>query len=161
MDRVLEESGWKQLAETVGPENITFDTSPMRQSGWEGALPRACVTPSSREQVCEVMRLAHAERWRVAPAGNSTKQSMGGIPQGIDLVLSLRRLNRVTDYQPADLTVSVEAGLRMEELGAVLRANGQMLPLDVPFAAGATVGGMMVTNGSGPRRLAYGSLRDM
>ena len=158
---VPEGSGWKRLTETVGPENVIFDTGPLRQRGWEGALPRACVTPLSCEQVCEVMRLAHAERWRVSPAGNSTKQRMGGIPQGIDLVLSLRRLNRVTDYQPADLTVSVEAGLRMEELGAVLGAHGQMLPLDVPFAAGATVGGMMVTNGSGPRRLAYGSLRDM
>ena len=156
-----EEAGWKRLTETVGAENVTFDIGPLRQSGWEGTLPRASVTPSSREQVCEVMRLAHAERWRVAPAGNLTKQRLGGIPQGIDLVLSLRRLNRVTDYQPADLTVSVEAGLRVEELSAVLRAKGQMLPLDVPFEAGATVGGVMVTNGSGPWRLAYGGLRDM
>jgi len=98
----------------------------------------------------------------VAPAGNFTKQRMGGTPLDIDLVISLRGLNRVTDYQTADLTVTVEAGLRLDALAAALGARGQMLPLDAPFtAAGATIGGLMATNSSGPRRLGYGSARDM
>ena len=154
-------SQFRRLTETVGPENVIFDMDPLRQSGWEGDLPKAFVTPSSRERVCEVMRLAQTERWRVAPAGNGTKQRLGGTPRGIDLVVSLRRLNRITDYEPADLTVTVEAGLRIRELGAAIRGNGQMVPLDVPFSTEATVGGVMATNGSGPRRLGYGSLRDM
>ena len=155
------EFGWKQLAGITGSDYVTFDMEPLRQRGWEGTLPRAFVTPSTREQLCEVMRLVFAERWRVAPVGNCTKLRMAGIPQGIDLVLSLRLLNRVTDYEPADLTISVEAGIAVEELAATLRSHCQQLPLDVPFSDGATVGGMIATNGSGPRRLAYGSVRDI
>jgi len=57
--------------------------------------------------------------------------------------------------------VTVEAGVRMADLAARLRAEKQMLPLDAPFGAEATVGGVIATNGSGPRRLAYGTARDM
>ncbi len=70
-------------------------------------------------------------------------------------------MNRITDYQPADLTVTVEAGVRMSELAAALRREKQILPLDAPFAGEATAGGVIATNGSGPRRLAYGTARDM
>jgi glycolate oxidase FAD binding subunit len=97
----------------------------------------------------------------VAPTGSLTKQRLGGIPRKIDLLLSLERLNRIADYQPADLTVTVEAGVRLADLSAALRREKQMLPLDAPFAAEATVGGVLSTNGSGPRRLAYGTARDM
>jgi glycolate dehydrogenase FAD-binding subunit len=159
---VQEQSGWKQLEGMLGAEHVASDTAFLQEAGWERTLPKAFVTPASAEQLCEVMCLARAERWKVAPAGNLTKQRMGGIPEGIDLVISLRCMNRVTDYQPADLTVTVEAGTNIEMLAGVLREKGQMLPLDVPFTrAGATVGGAMATNSSGSRRLGYGSVRDM
>ena len=158
---MAEEAWVKQAEQIVGPENVTVEVECLRVRGWEWPLPKAIAYPTNREQVGELVRLASAERLRVAPAGGMTKQRMGGIPQPIDLVVSLRRLNRVTDYQAADLTVSVEAGLPFQELEATLRSQGQMLPLDVPFAAEATVGGVLATNSSGPRRLAYGSARDM
>ncbi len=162
---VSDNSGWKKLEGVLGAEHFTRDTAFLQEAGWEGALPKAFVTPTSAEQLGEVMRLARGERWKVAPAGNGTKQRMGGTPEGVDLVISLRCLNRVTDYQPADLTVSVEAGASIAALASVLREHGQMLPLDVPFGAratlSATVGGVMATNSSGPRRLGYGSVRDI
>ncbi len=156
-----QESYRKRLAEIVGDEHLTFDTEFLRERGWEGPLPQAIVHPHSPEQVAEVMKLACAERLKVSPAGALTKQRMGGVPRQIDLILSLDRLNRVTDYQPADLTVTVQAGLPIRELDAALRAQGQMLPFDAPFAAQATVGGVLATNGSGARRLKYGTSRDM
>ena len=158
---MAEEAWVKQVEQIVGPENWTAEVECLRSRGWEGPLPKMLVHPANREQVCELMRLASAERLRGAPAGGLSKQRMGGTPQPIDLMVSLRRLNRVTDYQAADLTVSAEAGLPFQELEATLRSQGQMLPLDVPFAAEATVGGVLATNSSGPRRLAYGSARDM
>ncbi len=156
-----QESQRKRLAEIVGDEHLTFDTEFLRTRGWEGPLPQAVVHPPSPEQVAEVMKLACAERLKVSPAGALTKQRMGGVARQIDWVLSLDRLNRVTDYQPADLTVTVQAGLPIREMDAALRAQGQMLPLDAPFAAEATVGGVLATNGSGARRLRYGTSRDM
>ena len=160
--RVLNDSGKKKLADAVGEANVSCDAAHFNSLGWEGALPTASVTPESAEQLCAVVRLAASERWRIAPAGNLTKPGMGGVPREIDLVVALNRLNRVTDYQPADLTVTAEAGASVEALANVLGEQGQMLPLDVPFAAaGATVGGVMATFSSGPRRLGYGSVRDL
>ncbi|MBI3894486.1 MAG: FAD-binding oxidoreductase [Acidobacteria bacterium] len=157
----MAERDWtRQATAIVGPGNWTAETE-LRARGWQDDLPKLLVYPDNREQICELMRLANAERLRVAPAGGLTKQRMGGNAQPIDLVVSLRRLNRITDYQAADLTVSVEAGVPFKELEGTLRTRGQMLPLDVPFAAEATVGGVLATNSSGPRRVAYGSARDM
>ncbi|MCZ6751294.1 MAG: FAD-binding oxidoreductase [Acidobacteria bacterium] len=155
------ESYRQRLAEIVGAENVAWDPEHLRARGWEGPLPQAVVHPPGPEQVVEVIKLACAERLKVSPAGALTKQRMGGVSRQIDLVLSLDRLNRVTDYEPADLTVTVQAGLPIRGLDAALRAQGQMLPFDAPFAAEATVGGVLATNGSGARRLRYGTSRDM
>ena len=156
-----EDSLHKKLEEILGPNGAGSGADWLNERGWEGPLPKAIASPATREQVCEVLRLASTERLKVAPAGGGTKQRLGGIPQGIDLLLSLARLNCVTDYPASDLTISVEAGLPLRELAATLAAQGQMLPLDMPFAGQATIGGAFATNSSGPRRLGYGTWRDM
>jgi glycolate oxidase FAD binding subunit len=68
--------------------------------------------------------------------------------------LDLTGLNRIVDYTPRDMTILVEAGVRMADLAATLATEGQHLPIDVPRAADATIGG------SGPRRFGYGTIRD-
>ena len=77
------------------------------------------------------------------------------------LVISTRRLNRVLIYEPADLTISVEAGLPYRELRETLAGKGQFLPLDPPFDESATIGGVVAATTSGPRRRRYGTARDM
>jgi len=75
--------------------------------------------------------------------------------------VSTARLRRVLKYEPHDLTISVEAGLPWRELSCLLAENRQMVPLDPPFGAAATVGGVMASNSSGPRRRLYGTARDL
>ena len=75
--------------------------------------------------------------------------------------ISTTELKKVLSYEPQDLTVSVEAGLPWPEFAAILAANHQMVPLDPPFAAGATVGGVVAANSNGPRRRLYGTARDL
>lgn len=157
---MFDDSCWKRLAEIVGDDYLTVDTARL-DGRWPGAPPKAIVRAGNREQVCELLRLAHSERLTIAAAGGLTKQRLGGVPREIDFMISLERMNRVTDYQPADLTITVEAGVRMADLAATLHNEKQMLPLDPPFGTQATAGGVIATNGSGPRRLAYGSVRDM
>ncbi len=65
------------------------------------------------------------------------------------------------NYEPKDLTISVEAGMRYADLSRTLAANRQMVPLDPPFAQDATVGGILGANSSGPRRRLYGTARDL
>jgi glycolate oxidase FAD binding subunit len=156
-----DDSCWKRLAEIVSTEHFTVDPVRLLDGRWPGPPPKAMARPADAQQVQDILHLAHRERLTVAPTGGLTKQRLGGIPRQIDLLLSLERLNRIPDYQPADLTVTVEAGVRLADLSAALRREKQMLPLDAPFGAEATVGGVLATNGSGPRRLAYGTARDM
>ena len=74
--------------------------------------------------------------------------------------LSLAKLNRVVDYPAADLTITVEAGMTIAELTRRLAAQRQRLPIDVPQPDRATVGGAVAVNAAGPRRYAYGTMRD-
>ncbi len=83
----------------------------------------------------------------------------GPLPE-TEAVISTAALNRVLQYEPRDLTISVGAGMRYGELSAILGANGQMLPLDPPFSSEATIGGILGANTNGPRRRLYGTARD-
>ncbi len=78
---------------------------------------------------------------------------------GGDVVLSTRRLNRVLEYEPGDLTAIVEAGIRLSELRALLEPHGQMLALDPP--GDPTIGACLAADLSGPRRHRYGAARDL
>lgn len=93
--------------------------------------------------------------------GNNSKRLMGGPCLAADASLSMARLNRILQYEPNDLTISVEAGLRWTDLQKTLARNLQMLALDPPFASQATVGGVIASNSSGPLRARFGTARDL
>jgi len=127
----------------------------------DGVAPSLVVLPADEAQIGEVLRLAAAYKATVFPRGGGSHMSLGQPPTHVDLVLSVQRLQRQLAYEPADLTTTVQAGVCFTELQRVLRANGQFLALDPPVAATTTVGGIVATNLSGPRRLLYGTARDM
>lgn len=116
--------------------------------------------PETPEQLAESLRAAAASRKSIRLGGNFSKDRLGGPPQPADVTVSTKALNRLLQYDPRDLTVSVEAGMRFSELERVLREQGQMLPLD-PGWPDSTIGGVVAANLSGPRRRLYGTARDM
>jgi glycolate oxidase FAD binding subunit len=69
-------------------------------------------------------------------------------------------LDRLIDYPAADMTITVEAGMTMAALNKQLATQRQRLPIDVPRPDRATVGGIVATNTSGPRRYGHGTIRD-
>lgn len=119
------------------------------------------INPSSPEALAEVLAECSAAARTVQLSGADTKAAMAGPIEPADQSVSTSAMTRVLQYEPADLTISVEAGLRWSELTALLAKNQQMIPLDPPFAAKATVGGVLAANTSGPRRRLYGSARDV
>ena len=76
------------------------------------------------------------------------------------LALDLRGQDRLLDYQPDDLTVTVEGGISLGQLQRELAPGGKFLPLETPLAETATVGGVLAANTTGPRRFSYGQPRD-
>lgn len=121
---------------------------------------QAVVLPASVHEIQEVLNYAADSGLSVIPAGSGTKLGVGNPPDKVDLVLSTSRLDQVLEYEPADLTVTVEAGIRLAALQAKLAEHGQYFPLDPPYADRCTIGGITATNASGPSRLRYGSARD-
>lgn len=109
----------------------------------------------------EALRSAASRRQSIALGGNFSKRLMGGLAGPADVTISTAGLNRVLQYEPRDLTISVEAGLSYSELTRLLADHEQMIPLDPAFADTATVGGIVATNSSGPRRRLYGTARDL
>ena len=127
----------------------------------EGRTPDAAVFPGSVEEVSAVIALVGEFGLPVIPWGGGTAASVGLPSARAGLVLGLRRLNRLVEHEPGDLTVTVEAGTTVGELQAALRGRGQWLSLDPADAERATIGGVLATNASGPRRHLYGAARDL
>ncbi|MBI4307769.1 MAG: FAD-binding oxidoreductase [Chloroflexi bacterium] len=126
----------------------------------DGLLPAVVAVPGSVEEVASVLRAAHEERLAVAPWGGGTQMALGNPPARLDVALDLSRLDAVVEHAPADLTVTVQAGVTLATLNARLARAGQCLPLDPPLARRATVGGTLAANASGPLRQRYGTARD-
>jgi glycolate oxidase FAD binding subunit len=117
--------------------------------------------PTSIDELAALLAEANAAGHRVAAGGAFSKPVMGGPASPADRTISLAAMNRVLEYEPNDLTVSVEAGLKWSEFQQQLAAHRQMVPLDPPWYEDATVGGVLASNGCGPRRRLYGSARDV
>ena len=126
----------------------------------DGVIPQAAVRPANRKDVGEIMRWASARGISVFPRGGGTQLALGNVPDGVGIALDLSRQDRVLDYQPADLTVTVEAGIALHQLQQELAAGGKFLPLEAPLAETSTIGGILAANTTGPRRFSYGQPRD-
>ena len=119
------------------------------------------IVPGSAEELAEALASSQRNRQSIHLCGNSTKDRMGGPISPADVRISTAGLNRVLQYEPSDLTISVQAGITYRELSRVLAEHRQMVPLDPPFSDRATVGGIVAANANGPRRRLYGTARDM
>jgi glycolate oxidase FAD binding subunit len=149
------------LAAIVLEQHLTADPAACAGYAVQGVVPGCVVAPGSLEELSAVMRVAYEQRAAVAPWGGGTQQNIGGRPAQIDLLVRLERLNRTLIHEPDDLTISVEAGITLGALQQLTRRHGQMLPIDPPLASRATVGGLLATATDGPRRLGYGTLREL
>lgn len=125
-----------------------------------GVQPQIVAELADEEQVAALLAYANERGLKVLPRGAGTQMGMGTPPSGGDILLSMKRLDRVLEHVPHDLTVSVQAGVRLADLQATLAHAGQWLALDPTLPPEATIGGLLSTNVSGPRRLRYGGVRD-
>jgi glycolate oxidase FAD binding subunit len=117
--------------------------------------------PESPEQLAALLQEAASAHRTILLGGNFSKDRLGGCPTPADVTISTASMNRLLQYEPRDLTISVEAGMPFSELVRVLGEKNQILPLDPPWLDESTVGGVLAANLSGPRRRLYGTARDM
>jgi glycolate oxidase FAD binding subunit len=122
----------------------------------DGISPPKLVQPQSVE---ELSQLVSAEKGAIVPIGARTQTHFGNPLRRVDCAIDLSSLRRITEYNPADLTIHVEAGVMLGELQRALLENNQFLPLDPWNGPEATVAGIAAVNAQGPFR-ATGTIRD-
>jgi glycolate oxidase FAD binding subunit len=126
----------------------------------DGAPARYVASPATPEEAAAVVRAAAEHDLAIVVRGGGSKQGWATPPRRLDLVIDTTRLAGVVEHEAGDLIAVVRAGTPAAELGPKLAAAGQQLALDLPLA-GATIGGTVAVNTSGPRRMQYGTIRDL
>jgi glycolate oxidase FAD binding subunit len=149
-----------RLEEIASGAHVFTDAAEIAAHEVCGARPAVIVRPADAAQIAEILRFAAAEKLAVIPTGGCSKLGIGSPPARYDIALDLSRMNRVLAYDPKDLTLGVEPGVRIEDLLHTLAQQKQFLPIAVPFSDRATIGGIVAANSSSPLRHAYGAVRD-
>ena len=149
----------RQLVDLLGPGAVA------NAVGLDGYsigpwTPVTAVKPANADEVAVVMTWAHRAGVAVYPSAGRTAIDLGNSPGRPGIALEMTGLNRVIEFQPADLTVSIQAGATLAQLNDVLSQDGKFVPISAPLAHRATVGGTLATGISGPLRSAYGLPRD-
>jgi glycolate oxidase FAD binding subunit len=130
--------------------------------GWLGDGRPASATdrPENVDALRQTVVARIAEGLAIYPQGGGTALDFGGTPRLPGVALDTRALNKVIDYPAADMTVTVEAGMTLAGLRAVLAEHRQRFLIDAPHPDRATIGGIYATNTSSSRRFGAGRPRD-
>lgn len=157
-----------QAVEQIGSTNVLTE-----RSDKEGHLAElrklfvgesaAVLRPNTTEQVSAIMRLANEHGVAIVPQGGNTGLVGGQIPDmtGDQIILSLSRLNRIRDVDPAGNTIVVESGCVLENLHKAADAVDRLFPLTLGSMGSCQIGGNLSTNAGGTAVLAYGNTRDL
>lgn len=146
------ESIAEKFIESLGADRIVVAS--------ESDLPAVTALPANIEELSEALRIAAHESMRVLPSGAGTWIEMGNSPLDPHVFISTARMERILEYEPADLTATVEAGCTLATFNERALAHRQFIPLDPPGSKASTIGAIASTASFGPLRCGYGTPRD-
>lgn len=149
-----------RCAALVGTARVQAEATDTAAYALGPLTPTVVVQPETAEQVAALLALAERERLAVVPWGQGTQMHLGGPPRRYDVALSLASLQRIVEYDSANLTLIAEAGVSLRQVYALTLPQRQFLPLGCPRSP-QSLGGVLVTNRSGVKRLRYGAVRDL
>lgn len=164
----LSEAFIREIEAIVGPAGIERDPERMRSylSDWRNAyrgLAALVIRPATTEEVAGVVRLCNEQQVALVPQGGNTGLCGGSIPDGsgCQVVLSLTRMTKIRQVDPANETITVEAGVILQSLQEAAAEAGRFFPLSLGAEGSCTVGGNLATNAGGTAVLRYGNMRDL
>ncbi len=168
MPRTPEPAALAQLKAVVGdgawldsPSDIAPFTTDFRGL-YRGATPLVLL-PREVDQVARILSICNREQLAVVPHGGNTSYCGGATPDesGRQIVLSMRRLNRIRQLDPANYSMIVEAGCTLAEAQAAAASQARLFPLSLGSEGTAQIGGNLSTNAGGTAVLRYGMMRDL
>jgi len=161
------EAAFKAIRAAVGPKGVVDDPQELERyltetRGMYRGRTGLVVRPASTAEVAEVVRLAAAARLPIVPQGGNTGLCGGAVPQDEHAVLvSLGRMNRIRAIDPADFTITTEAGCILADIQKAAEAADRLFPLSLGAEGSCEIGGNLSTNAGGIGVLHYGNMRDL
>jgi glycolate oxidase FAD binding subunit len=149
-----------RLESIIGADHFSADPVVCATYAVDELTPSAVARPASTEEVAEIVRFTALEHLALIPCGNRTKLSIGMPPVRYDFALDMTSLNQIAQYDPGDLTLSVDAGANFNDFAVPLYNQKQFLPLAVPFYFESTIGGIVASGVDSSLRHSYGTARD-
>jgi FAD/FMN-containing dehydrogenase len=125
------------------------------------ADPSMVFRPTTTEQVADIVRACHAEGRALTIQGGLTGLAGGAVPDPDDVVVSLAQMNQLEAFDMVGGTVTVQAGMVLETLCALVEEQGWYFPLDCGARGSCQIGGNVATNAGGNRVLRYGTMREL
>jgi FAD/FMN-containing dehydrogenase len=152
-------------ANVLTHEDPATDLSPWEQDWRKRVSGRALavVRPGDTAQVAAVVKACAAHQTPIVPQGGNTGLVVGSIPDnsGQQIVLSMTRMNAVRAIDPANLTITVEAGCVLQNLQTAAEQAGFLFPLSLGAEGSCTIGGNLGTNAGGTQVVRYGNTREL
>ncbi len=158
---------WQRPAtETPSASTPAPDGWPAHESDWRGRYhgrALAIARPASVDDVAFVVQVCAQAGIAVVPQGGNTSLVGGSVPDdtGQQLVLSLQRMNQVLTVDPANLSMTVQAGCLLATVQETARTHGLLFPLSLAAEGSCTIGGNLATNAGGTQVLRYGTAREL
>jgi FAD/FMN-containing dehydrogenase len=157
-----------ELQELLGPKGFSDDGDAMAPwlTDWRGRYTgkaAALVSPANVDEVAAVVAIAARHRLPIVPQGGNSGMVAGATPDssGDQIILSLRRMNAITDIDERSGLVRCEAGVILQNLHDAVAARGRRFPLTLGGKGSATVGGLISTNAGGTQVLRHGTMRNL
>lgn len=119
------------------------------------------VYPTTEQEIAQLLTFANEHGMKLTISGAGTKRGFGGLEESADILLSLARYTGIIEHSVGDMILTVKSGTNFKELQEYLAQHQQKIPLDPSWPGEATIGGILSANDSGPKRLGYGSARDV
>lgn len=159
VDRLKDALGARNWLDQAGD----IETYLTEQRGiWRGQALLVAL-PDTTERVSAVMRICTEEGIKVIPQGGNTGLCGAGVPpnNGMNVILSLRRMNRVRSVDPENYSIIVEAGCILADVQAAAEAEQRLFPLSLGAEGSCLIGGNIATNAGGLQVLRYGTTREL
>ena len=123
----------------------------------------ALIRPATTEELAAVVKLCAATKTPIVPQGGRTSMVGGAVPNenGSELIISTARLNRIRDLDPADMTLTIEAGVTLTAAQLAAAEQNCLLPLSISSEGTAQIGGILAVNAGGNNTVRYGNARDL
>ncbi len=146
---------------TYSRDRLPFAVFRERAGALAGVLPRLVVRPANQDEIERVLKLANERKVPVIPYGNGSGVLGGAIPLGGEIMLDVRRLDKILSINPTDAIATVQCGMNGAEFEQQLNKAGYTcghLPQSIEIS---TVGGWLACRGGGQASSRYGKIEDI